>query len=222
MKIFFNKDNFKLWALFVVSLIIALVVYKDLPEQIPVHWGIKGEVDGWGSRLFIFLGPAATLLMIVFAEIRRIDPHKQNYEKFRKPYYTVYFVVSLIFLLIELVTIAYVKGIIIDLSVVLSVAIGILFIIMGNVMPKFKHNYFAGIRTSWTLANEDVWYETHRFGGRVWFICGILMVVCAFLPTIWKVISVLGGAIGGAIASTVYSFICYRRIEKEKKENEKI
>ena len=60
--------------------------------------------------------------------------------------------------------------------------IAVLFTVIGNLMPKFKHNYFIGIKTPWTLASEEVWFATHRLGGKLWFYGGLIMIIFSFIP----------------------------------------
>lgn len=220
MKVFFHKDNLKSWIVVAVGMVIGLAVYRSLPEQIPVHWGISGEVDNWGPKAFIFMGPVMSLFCILLAEIRRIDPKKENYEKFQKHYYTIFFLVSLIGLGIELMTIAAVKGIEVKVNLIVSLLVGIVFIIMGNLMPKFKHNYYAGIRTSWTLANEDVWYATHRFAGKIWFAAGFIILVSAFLPPVWNFVIMMAALLVCVLTTAVYSYLKFREITGKTKPEE--
>lgn len=211
MKIF-NRDNIKLWIIFAVSLLIAIVSYGFLPDTIPIHFDAAGNVDNYENKIFIFLTPAINLGMIILAEVaRNVDPKKNAYEKFSKQYYLIFFLVSLLMLAIEIYTIAFsMNKDIFNINVIMPFAVGLLFAVLGNMMPKFKQNFYAGIRTSWTIADSDVWYKTHRLGGKVWFVGGILMMVSSILPTPFKVVLFFTVVAAITIIPIVYSYIIYR------------
>lgn len=209
----FKHENIKLWILFAVTLIIGLISYSHLPEQIPVHFDVAGNVDNYGGRIYIFLAPFIILAMIIFAEIaRNVDPKKNAYNKFNKQYYLIFFLVSLLMFAIQLYTLAVSMNMkIINISILMPFAVGLLFTIIGNSMPKFKQNFYAGIRTSWALADEEVWFKTHRFGGKVWFIGGILMMISAILPVNFKAPVFFGVVMLISIIPMVYSYIIYKK-----------
>lgn len=208
----FKHENKKLWVLFVVTLLIALISYNYLPEIIPIHFDVSGNVDNYGNRLFIFLEPFIILFMIITAEVaRNVDPKKNAYDKFNKQYYMIFFLVSLLMLVIELYTIAFSLNMkIFNINIIMPFAVGLLFAIIGNSMPKFKQNFYAGIRTSWTLADDDVWFKTHRLGGKIWFIGGILMMISVFLPDVLKTIVFFTVVALIVLVPIIYSYIIYK------------
>lgn len=209
----FKHENLKLWIIFAVTLLIALFSYSYLPKQIPIHFDASGNVDNYGDRLFIFLEPLVILAMIIVAEVaRNVDPKKDSYNKFNKQYYLIFFLVSLLMLGIELYTIAFSLNIeIININIILPIALGLLFTIIGNSMPKFKQNFYAGIRTSWTISDEEVWFKTHRLGGKIWFLGGLLIMVTAILPDNFKNIILLTTIMGLALIPIVYSYVIYKK-----------
>lgn len=209
----FKKENIKLWILFLVTLVIGFISYGHLPEQIPTHFDFAGNVDDYSGKIFIFLAPVIILFMIVSAEItRNIDPKKNSYNKFNKQYYLIFFLVSILMLGIQLYTIAYSLNIkVLNISMFMPIAMGLLFTIIGNSMPKFKQNFYAGIRTSWALADEEIWFKTHRFGGKVWFVGGILMMLSSFLPNNLKMPVLFGIIMILSIIPTVYSYVIYKK-----------
>ena len=81
-------------------------------------------------------------------------------------------------------------------------------------MPKFKQNFYAGIKTSWTLSDEEVWFKTHRFGGKIWFIGGILMMITVFLPNTLKIIIFFSIVLILVLAPIIYSYLIYKRKHK--------
>lgn len=209
----FKHENIKLWILFAVTLIIGAVSYSYLPEQIPIHFDSVGNVDNYGGRISIFLAPAIILFMIITAEVaRNVDPKKSAYNKFNKQYYLIFFLVSILMFGIQLYTLAFSMNMkILNISILMPFAVGLLFTIIGNAMPKFKQNFYAGIRTSWTLSDEEVWFKTHRFGGKIWFIGGILMMVSSILPDFLKTKVFFGVVIILTVVPMIYSYILYKK-----------
>jgi len=183
MKKMMNRYNAKTWIVFIISLLAALFVFPNLPNRIPTHFNVFGAPDNFGSRWTIFLLPGIIFLLQFLAEwTRKYDPKAEAYETFKSQYYNIHFAVALLLFGVEVLLIAVIFGYSIDVSVIVRIATGFLIVYLGNIMPKFKHNYFVGIKTSWTLASEKVWYLTHRFAGKVWVIGGSLMVLSVFLP----------------------------------------
>lgn len=174
MKKFFHQYNRKIWIVSIVTLLITIIVFPMLPTSIPIHFDVAGVPDNYGSRWMIFLFPIINFVLIFLADgLRKIDPKTEAYKKFEPQYYNIMFVVALLMLGVEIMTIAYTLGYTINISRVTPLLIGLLFVYLGNVMPKFKHNYFVGIKSSWTLASEKVWYHTTvslgKYGSSVGF-----------------------------------------------------
>lgn len=208
----FRTENIKIWILFAVTFLTAAISYGYLPEQIPVHFNAAGEIDNYGGRITVFLAPLVILIMILLAEfLRNADPKKSSYEKFSRQYYMIFFLVSLLMFLIQLYTIAVSFEIkIFNINVIMPAAVGLLFAVIGNSMPKFSQNYYVGIRTSWTLSDEDVWLKTHRVGGKIWFIGGLLMILSAFLPNPFKMIIFFAAVAALVLIPIIYSYVVYK------------
>lgn len=208
----FRHENIKTWILFAVTLLVGLISYSYLPERIPVHFDAAGNIDRYGGRISIFLAPAIIAAMTLLAEfLRNVDPKKNSYNKFNKQYYMIFFAVSLLMFMIQLYTIAVSMNIkILNISIIMPVAIGMLFTVIGNSMPKFKQNFYAGIRTSWTLSDEEIWFKTHRFGGKLWFVGGILMMAAAVLPENINFIVLVSLALLLGLLPAIYSYVIYR------------
>lgn len=209
----FKQENIKLWIMFAITLIIGLVSYSHLPDQIPTHFDVAGNPDDYSGKIFIFMFPLVIFAMIIMAEIaRNIDPKKNAYNKFNKQYYLIFFLVSILMFGIQLYTLAVSMEVkIINISVLMPFSVGLLFTIIGNAMPKFKQNFYAGIRTSWTLVDEEVWFKTHRLGGKVWFIGGILMMISSIIPDGFKTPVFFGVMVTISLVPTVYSYIIYKK-----------
>jgi uncharacterized membrane protein len=102
-------------------------------------------------------------------------------------------------------------GVELDVLKIGFLVIGVLFLILGNYLPKCKHNYTIGIKIPWTLASEENWNATHRFAGKVWVAGSILLLFCAFLPvagTIWIAFCIMLVLV---VLPTLYSYLYSRK-----------
>ncbi|MGI5876887.1 MAG: SdpI family protein [Dethiobacteria bacterium] len=197
------------------GLVTGLLLYPHLPEQVPSHWNFRGEVDAYSSRFWGAFGiPFMTTgiyLLMVFLPF--IDPKKHNYSKFTRAYQILKAVLVIFMMVLYGLVILSSFGHQVPVGEIVLVSIGFLFVIMGVCMKRFKHNYFVGIKTPWTLADERVWQKTHQLGGKVWVFAGFLGIFAAFLGGITRVV-ILGISLSIAlIIPIVYSYLEYRRLQ---------
>lgn len=210
------KEELKkdLWLLIVIiaALLSAVVIYNYLPNRIPMHWNDEGQIDGYGGRGSIFLFPLLGLGIyagMLFSPL--IDPRRANYAKFRGPYRVIRAILAIFSIVAYAVVAAASLGYVVKMDFIMPLGISLMFIVMGNYMGKIRHNYFLGIKTPWTLASEDVWIKTHRLGGRLWVIAGIIGAIGAFIGGKWAFAFALIPIIAASIISVVYSYILYAR-----------
>lgn len=202
-----------LYLITLIPVIMTVILYSRLPDQIPTHWNIQGQVNKYGDRNSSFLTAAIPFIIVLLMQVvPKIDPKKRNYASFEGAYYNFQLMLAVVMggiHMLALITALGYEFIKVDTGIKLLLAV--MFTIIGNMMPKFKHNYFIGIRTPWTLANENVWFATHRLGGKLWFYGGLLMIIFSFVP----------GPISGAVYFTVimgttffmvlYSYLVFRK-----------
>ncbi|MBH0160527.1 SdpI family protein [Fictibacillus sp. 26RED30] len=203
------------WSYFLIALsvLIGVFAYPYLPDQMPMHWNIHGEVDGyWDKQYAAFFPPLLMIvLMALFIFMPRIDPKKENYKKFSSSYTIFITIMNVFFLLLQSMTISYGLGVNIDISLVVNLGIGLLFIVLGNYLPRIKHNYFIGVRTPWTLANEKTWRKTHQLSGKLFVMAGILLVAISFLPGIYKFTGMLVVVLSTVLIATIASYVFFNR-----------
>jgi uncharacterized membrane protein len=197
--------------LIIIAIMGTWISYPHLPAQISIHWNYKGEPNRFVDKSYgAFLIPLIMVVLYIFRIILpKIDPKKNNYPRFEGTYYWIMNGILLFFFLFQVMKIIGDLGII-NFKYVIPELIGLLFIFIGNLSPKFKPNYFIGIRTPWTLANEDVWKKTHRFGGKVFVIVGILQLFVPIIPAVIQGYYVLGSiliSLALIIFSSYYFFI---------------
>ena len=153
-----KKTNIIIGAILLVSIVITLVLYPSIPDIIPTHWGPNGQIDGTGPKymLFVFWGIALGVnALMLFAE--KIDPKGENYARFPKVFNVFRIFITALLCGMELVSIAFAfDPQFADMNTIMYVMMGGMFVLLGNYMPKVKHNYTFGIKTPWTLASENV------------------------------------------------------------------
>lgn len=209
-----KRNNVLMVLLIAVMVVLAAVSYFYLPEQIPIHWNAEGEIDNYAGRLFIFLPPLLGIGVLLLLKVtQRIDPKSENYGRFQKSYDLFGVLICGLFLVLEAVTIYssfYPEVKLVDKVVPFS--IGLMFLVIGNMMPKFRPNYFVGIKTPWTLANEEVWTKTHRMAGRLWFAGGLLIALISFVGTGTMRAVVFGVVVAVlVIIPLLYSYLEFRK-----------
>lgn len=178
-----NFRNITISVLLILPVLYLLYKWNSYPDQVPVHWNIAGEIDRYGSKYEIWillLLPVITYF--IFWLVPKIDPKGKisrsdtKYEKFKFFMVAVTSILSIYFLY------AIDKEKMINPEI-MFVIIGFIMIILGNYLPSIKPNYFVGVRTPWTLENDEVWKVTHRLAGKLFVGLGIITVIlCLILP----------------------------------------
>ncbi|MFH1240479.1 MAG: SdpI family protein [Candidatus Diapherotrites archaeon] len=191
----------------------AFIVYPMLPEKVPIHWNIKGEANGYGDPLVgAFMFPLIGIFMILlFWFIPKIAVFKENLKKFENEYYLFELFMILFFIVMFKLTLLPNFGFEFNMSWAIMPLIAILFIFIGIIMPKFKRNFFMGIRTPWTIANDVVWEKTHKLGGKLFIALGVISLIGLILPDLFLYIFVAPVLLVVAILF-VYSYLEFKKI----------
>jgi len=215
-KIDFIKKEWPIMLLILLSFILGIYFYPSLPDKVPSHWNINGQIDGYSSRFFGAFGiPMMNIgLYVLLLAAPLIDPKKRNYDYFSSTYRFIRYLTHILFIGIQALTLVAAFGIMVNTTIAIQIGISLFFALLGNVMGRFKHNYFVGIKTPWTLASEEVWKKTHRMAAPIWVAGGILGVLTAFIggSAGFKIFFVAIMAM--ALIPVVYSYIAYRNITK--------
>jgi len=213
-----------LWFLAFLPLLVTIVVLPMLPDQIPAHYDSNGIVDRWGSKYESLIVPIITIVIIsVLLFIGEfIKRQKDISESNEKVLDVVKLVVVIVFngltywfLYTAFTQVEDLNQSKLDALGIFSVLLSISFVFLGNILPKCKQNMLIGIRTKWTLQNEEVWYKTHRVGGFVLFTLGILLTGLSLTVVKgWSsMFVVLGSFLLVAIVITVYSFVIFQKYQ---------
>ena len=205
------------WQLILSSVIIllpvvaGLLIWNDLPQQIATHWDIYGEPNRWSSRRFAVLEMPLIFLAVHWACILFTVRDPKNKNQNSKVFSMVLWFLPIISLIACGFTYAAALGYGVDNVMIPRNFLGILFVIAGNYLPKCKQNHTIGIKVTWALRNEENSNKTHRFAGRLWVICGLLLLATIFVP-MEKYITVFFPLIlFMALAPIVYSYVYYRK-----------
>lgn len=199
----------------VVMLAVSAVAWPQIPDdaQVPIRWGLGGEPDGFGPKwVALLLLPALLVpLTALLAFIPSIDPRRDNLER-SMPAYVAIVGTALAFLGAVHVGIVWsALGNDLDIGRIVGIGVGLLFVVIGNFLGKTRSNWFMGIRTPWTLSSERSWTRTHRLGGRLFVLVGVLAAVVSLagvLPLLLGV--VLGGTTIMVVVLFAYSYLVWR------------
>lgn len=191
-----------------------LLVYPHLPQIVPIHWNAAGFVDGWGhKRTNLVLAAVPALSATGLYLVPKIDPRRRNFQAHSKAYGIFgVVVVAMCILLCWAITLP-ALGIRLPINIVINLILGVTFIIMGNYMPQLRSNFFAGIRTPWALENDIVWRKTHRMGGVVFCVSGVLMVLTAFIQNTALALIPMGVMLAGMVWVYIYSYLVFRKLK---------
>ena len=201
-----------LW-LVAADLVFTAAVYPRLPARVPIHWNIHGQIDGYSGRFFgaLMLPVLALLTWLLLRWLPSIDPRRENYAKFAGSYDAVVLAIVALVVALHVVILGVGLGWPIAMDRVLPLAMGALFLVIGNVLPRTRPNWWFGIRTPWTLSNDRVWERTHRMGGYLLVAAGLLCVIGAFLPTPPGIVFVVVNVLSAAFGSALYSYLVWKQ-----------
>ena len=194
----------------VLPALIGAFFWKALPEQIPTHFGIDGQADGYSSKVFTFV--AFPILFVLFQIIALASLERESVKvtvpaKMRKLYA---WIVPALSFIVQGSIYANALGIVKNSPTLVTAFLGMLFIVIGNYLPKTKRNHTIGIRIPWTLSDDKNWHKTHRMAGKLWVLGGLLILLESFVQVAMP--HVMGVVIAiMIIAPMIYSFLLSRK-----------
>jgi len=182
--------------------------------RVPIHWGPDGAADGYADKVLgLFLLPLIAIgVAALLAVIPSIEPRRTNLERSRTAYGATWIGVMALLGGLHVLAIAVAVGAQLDMTRLVMLGVGALFVVIGNYLPKVRPNYLMGIRTPWTLTSDLAWTRTHRLGGRLFVLIGLVVAIAALigLPGPVQVVVMLAG-IGVVIAvAFAYSYRVWR------------
>lgn len=204
----------------ILPLLMVLAVYPKLPELVPMHWEINGTSAEYGEKWMLLpLGAVSILMTALLWIVPKIDPRKENYRRFENAYFSICVVLNVFFMAVMgmVLTESLFPG---TLSVpkAASALCALLFIFMGNQMPKIKSNFSTGFKTPWALSSEEVWNKTQRLGGRLFVLGGLAILAgCFFVEGKELFVGMMGIVLVILLLPTVMSWRWYQQEQEEKR-----
>ena len=205
-------------ALVAGAFLASAVLYPRLPEKIPVHWNIEGQIDGYGNKQWaLFLTPGIMLgLTALFLALPWLSPNQFSLDSFKSTYGFIIVVI--------MATMAYIHGLTlwaavageVDITRAMLAGLMIMFGLMGNVMGKVRRNFWVGVRTPWTLASDRVWNDTHRLAGQLFVGAAVIGLACILLPIPLPVLTIgtIVVIMSAALFPVGYSLVHYKQLER--------
>lgn len=209
------------WAIAIALTLLAwgvsAAVYPQLPEKVPTHWNIRGEIDGYGAKQWAaFLSPAIMVALLgLFRLLPWLSPRSFEVDRFRTTYVWIAMLATALLAYIHALTLwaAFYQEF--DVSRALVSGICIFFALLGNVLGKVRRNFWVGVRTPWTLASERVWIDTHRLAARLMTAAGVLGAAIALVASRIPAFAIPFGLIMlSALSPVIYSLIHYKRLQR--------
>jgi len=197
----------------VLPILYLLLNWRNLPDQMPVHFSANGDPNGYGSKLvFIFLPLGIYLLLLI---LPFIDPRKSNYEIFGSTYFKLRILLSVFFGIINTAIVYNTLHGIEKMGLLVPITVFLLFTLIGNYMGNIRPNYFIGIKVPWTLNNDVVWIKTHKLAGKLWFWGGLAGIASLFFVKNTSIV-MLPFILIIVVVPVVYSYIIYQKIANQQ------
>ena len=214
----FKKTDIIAVLVVVASLVHLIIVYPSLPAQVVTNWGFNGNVD-YSSKSMLWLLWAINAGMIpLFFVIPKIDPKGKSYAKV-DGFYTYFRLAMVVFLavMMEITILSANDPYRFNVGKISVLGVSLLFIFIGNYLPKCKQSFTMGIKTMWTLSDERVWNKTHRLGGVLFVISGVVTLAAGlFLSEKLMFAVTMVVTLGTCIVTIVYSYLLYRKYNQDK------
>jgi len=201
-------------AVILAMLIATAVAHPQLPETVPIHWNAHGQANGWGPRWSLFLwGPGImAAIVLLFAALPWLSPRKFEVDSFRSTYLYIMIVLVSMLAYIHMLALAAGLGVAIDVGRAAIGGVCLSIALLGNVLGKVRRNFYIGIRTAWTIADERVWNKTHRLAAKSCFACGLIGLMAVILRApFWLPLAMV---ITGPMIPAICSLVFYKQLER--------
>jgi len=217
-----NKTRIIMCIFAIAPLLLTAFMYNRLPDQVPINWGLDGVVSYRSKSSLWSLSGLSPFLAAALMIVPNIDPRKKNYEKFRGLYDG--FALFMMIFMLGLVSIVISESLNpgrLSVEFLVIAACGLVFVFIGNMMPKVKSNFFVGIKTPWSLSNTEVWNKTHRLVGYLFFFGGLLIILIAFFLREYALFITLAVIVAVmTILPVIMSYVWFVRLKNENPEED--
>ena len=193
-----------------------LIALPHLPGSVPVHWNAAGHVNGWGSPLFAVLFPPALALglWLSLLLLPTVDPRRRHYAQFSGTYRLLRLLVVALIAVMDVVTLGHALGSRVNVPAAAALSISAMLLVLGNLLQRVRPTWFVGIRTPWTLSDDEVWRRTHRLGGRLFMLAALTppLGLLAGPSTLLRLTA--AAVLVPALAAVLYSYLLYSRLHR--------
>lgn len=198
-----------------LPMLAGVLLWNDLPDRMVTHWGADGAADGFGAKGFAVFGvPCILLATHLLCVLLTLLDQKQK-EQNAKALGMTFWIFPVVSLLTNGMMYQTALGKPFELETLMPVLLGVLFLMIGNYLPKVKQNQTLGIRISWTLHNEENWNKTHRLAGKIWVAAGLVLIGAGFLPLRVMAWAVCLAIAAMAVIPIAYSYGIYKQHQKQ-------
>lgn len=201
--------------LILLPTILGAIFWDKLPDVFPTHWGIDGKADGFGGKVLFVIVMPLIFYALFWVMLLVTAKGKSNRDQNKKILGMTIWIIPYISVFVSLMSYFGATGNALEMTSFIPVIIGILFAVLGNYMPKCRQNRTIGVKTKWTLENEENWNRTHRFAGKAFVIGGLLTVLCVFLPNLWGMGVALALVFMSCLSVYIYSYCYYKKQKRE-------
>ena len=193
-----------------LPIVAGVILYPQLPDQIATHWGFDNEPNGWSGKAFAVFGLPGMMaaLNLILPLALAADPKNQNMSPVLLK--ICLWIMPVVSVLCSAMTLMCALGYEVNIAQFVPALIGVLFIVIGNYLPKTKQSYTMGIKLPWTLNSEENWNRTHRLGGFLWVLGGVAFIVLSIFKW-WNLYVFFAILFVMVIVPSVYSYLLYRR-----------
>lgn len=222
-----------IWSLAVLPTIVTAVALKYMPDTVPLHYNFAGEIDRWGSKYEHFLMPVFLIVWVIlmqvityFQEKKIEDEPTPREQASRRNNIKVVRIVTIVFEIFWLILICWIlwtskenanietAQASTSIGQFIWIAMGILLVVIGNILPKSRMNSVVGVRTTWSMYNEETWSKSNRFGGIVLMVTGIAMVITSLILKESALIIVnIGLTVLSSIVILVYTYKVFANLD---------
>jgi uncharacterized membrane protein len=195
------------------ALIYAWALYPALPELIPIHWNLRGEVDGWGDKqwaIYFMPGMMALFIAMLYA-LPGLSPGQFALEPFRETFNYVMVLCMALFGYLHVLMLQAALHPEVETGRLLITGLCLFFALTGNELREVRRNFWVGVRTPWTLASDEVWMATHRLAARLMVGAGMVGALGIWLGM--PVAQCFGLLMAALLVPVVYSYFLYQRLE---------
>lgn len=184
------------------------LLWQYLPQQLPIHFGIDGQPDQYAPKLIAVIGLPVLIITVNYVIIRSM---KNKGIDNQKVFTVLIWSLPLLLNVVQIVTFMHALNYHINIGSVILPVIGLLFIVLGNYLPKTTPNYMVGIRLPETLHNSENWQKTNRLGGFTMVFAGFILLITGIIGNMIAVIGLIVAMVITILVPAVYAIWLARR-----------